>query len=124
VLDREVLVLQAAAMVGRTHQQLIERLRDVDLAGFGVAAHLRTRGELLLKPRLQLGHGHIGTCQNLWYQSVLLCQKGIEQVLHIDLLVAETDGDLASGLQRQLGALCHLVHVSHGWFSCRHIISR
>jgi len=105
VLDREVLVFEALRVVAGLHQQLVQRLGDVDLALFGVAGYARLARQLLLRAGAELRDGYAEPRQQGHGQSVLHLQQGGEQVFAIKLLLRKADGELARVLQRLLRLL-------------------
>ena len=104
VLDRDVVVLEAAGLVFGLGQEAVEAAGDVDLVGRARGA--RDLGEALqfLLEGLEDGHGrHVRLVEDGRSEAVVLQEKGGEQVLDVDLLVAVAQGGGLGGLEGLLG---------------------
>ena len=115
VLDRDVLVAQAAGLLQRAVEQLVEAARDVHLPRRRArAGHARPALEVALE---RLAHGlvvHLGPREQARDQAVALVEEGQQQVLDVGLGVAEPQGlrlRLLDGLLRPLGQRAR-VHVT------------
>ena len=92
MLDRDVLVLEPAGLVLGGDEEALEALGDVDLVGLHPrAGHPRP----LLQLALQLGgerlHRHVHAGEQPRNQPFGLFEQGGEQVLAVDLLMAEAE---------------------------------
>ena len=99
VLDRDVLVLEAAGLVFGLHQEAVEAAGDGSVVRRPRgASYLRQAREFLLEPLPQAADGGLRLVQNGGGQPALLLQQSRQQVFHIHLLMAEADGLGLSGL--------------------------
>jgi hypothetical protein len=99
VLGGDVLVLEAAHLVERCHEQAAERLADPRLAA---AVLLGTRLQERLQPGAQRLGGHLEPAEESGHQPVRLLQQGEEKVLGLDGGVLQGLRHLLRRLQRLL----------------------
>ena len=116
MLDRDVFVREPLGVVLGADEQLVQRLRHVDLAHLRVAGDVRARRELLLDAGLDVRDGGAGLLDDLRHEAVFLEKQGEEQMLDIHLLVSEADRNFPRGLDGLLGFLCQFVNI-HSWKS-------
>jgi hypothetical protein len=103
VLDGDVFVLQALRLVLGAQEDLLQPVRDVDLAGF----HARARdagpaGQLALDLGHQRGGRHVHPGEQARDEPLGLLEQGEQQVLAVRLLMAEAERLGLGALQRLL----------------------
>ena len=112
MLHRDILVLHGLGGGLGGFQGLVHVLGDIDLPRLPAAAgHL---GQLLHLGGYRggkAGHRHAHGGQKLGNKALLVAQKGQEQVLLLDLLIAVFHGDILGPLNGGQGFLGKLVHV-------------
>ena len=114
VLDRDVLVLEPAGLPLGGVEQAAEPLGHEHLAGRGPwAGHLGPAPELGLQVGAERARVGAGLLEQPWRQPVGLVDQGEQQVLAVDLGVAEPQRLGLGVLQRLLGLLGQTVEV-HG----------
>ncbi|KAF5041480.1 hypothetical protein DSECCO2_522520 [anaerobic digester metagenome] len=112
VLDADVFILHLFSQIEGREHDLVHALRDVYLSGLGAGA---THARHLAKLGVQnLGDGLYivaGTFQQAGHEAVLLPHQGAEQMVHVHLLVSETDGRLLGFGHRFLRFLREFIQI-------------